>query len=308
MQTKNFLTAFTMTIIVSLFLAGCAAPATLTATETQLAATSAPANPAATPIPTSPGSLLPSATPEPSPPSLEPTQEAGADWHLVVIGDSSLWQLGEALASQIEKDLGLKVALYDFALPSLSAGSVLEALQTGKSLRYPKLAQLSAVLQEAEVVVMFVNPRDSVDPAKPLDLEGCFLNRPPESCNPESFEKYTVDMKAIWARILELRVGQPAILRATDLYNPLVSPWKEHSVFEACTECWQNMSTAARLAAEAYDIPFLSRYEAFNGVDRAEDPREKGFIVSDGEHPSELAAQFTAGLLSKMGYEPVSPP
>ena len=39
----------------------------------------------------------------------------------------------------------------------------------------------------------------------------------------------------------ELRGGEPAVLRATDLYNPLVSPWRDAGVFEACTGCWQNM-------------------------------------------------------------------
>jgi hypothetical protein len=36
-----------------------------------------------------------------------------------------------------------------------------------------------------------------------------------------------------------------------------------------------------------------------------EDPREKGFIVSDGEHLSDLAGDFTAGLLKEIGYDPV---
>jgi hypothetical protein len=65
---------------------------------------------------------------------------------------------------------------------------------------------------------------------------------------------------------------------------------------------------AVRLAAEAYDIPFLSRYDAFNGANHNEDPREKGYIRSDGEHPSDLAGQYTAELLSQMGYEPVPSP
>jgi hypothetical protein len=295
MWKKDFLKSFMMMIVFSLFLAGCAAPATLSVTETQLAATS-------TPTPASPTPLPPSRTPD-------STEEAVAAWHLVVIGDSSLWQLGDAFDSQIEKDLGLNVELHDMALPSLSAGSVLQALQTGKSGNF-RLVQLPDIFRDAEVVVvvMFVNPTDSVDPAKPLDEYECFLSRPPKACGPESFEKYTADLKAIWARIFELRAGKPAILRATDIYNPLVSPWTEHGVFEVCTECWQNMSDAARLAAEAYDIPFLSRFDAFNGADRTEDPREKGLISGDGEHPSQLAGQFTAELLSNMGYEPVTPP
>jgi hypothetical protein len=230
-----------------------------------------------------------------------------AEWDLVVIGDSSLWGLGRAFASQIENDVGVKVVLHDVARGGLSARAVLQALQPGEPPNL-RLEGLADTLKDAEVVVVFVNPMDSVDPEKPLDFEGCFLFKAPESCSPESFEKYTADMEAIWAKILELRAGQPTILRATDIYNPLVSPWNRKGVFEACTECWENMSDAARLAAEAHDIPFLSRYDAFNGVNHDEDPREKGYIHSDGEHPSDLAKQYTAELLSKMGYEPVSPP
>ena len=57
-------------------------------------------------------------------------QGPDAVWHLVVIGDSSLWGLGEAFAAQIEKDVGVTVVLEDFALPALSAGTVLQVLQT----------------------------------------------------------------------------------------------------------------------------------------------------------------------------------
>jgi hypothetical protein len=239
-----------------------------------------------------------------APPSELP-QGPEAVWHLVVIGDSSLWGLGKAFAAQIEKDVGVKVVLEDFALPALSAGNVLQVLQTGETSNF-QLRELPTVLRDAEIVVMFVNPLDSVDPEKPLNLDGCFVSSAPSSCEPASFEKWTTDLKAIWAEILELRKGQPTILRATDLYNPLVSPWNEHGVFEACTECWENMSHAARLAAEAYNVPFLSRLDAFNGVNHDEDPRAKGYIRSDGEHPSDLGCQYTAELLSQMGYEPGS--
>lgn len=271
MFARRCITIISLLLTISLPLAGCAAPAT-------------------------------------SPPS-QPELPKGpeAEWNLVVIGDSSLWGLGEAFAAQIEKDVGVKVLFEDFALPTLSAGEVLQVLQTGETSRL-KLRELPAALKEAEVVVMFVNPVNSIDPEKPLNLEGCFYSQAPEACEPESFEKWTSDLEAIWGEIFKLRNGQPTILRATDIYNPLVIPWEEQGVFEACTECWENQSNAVRLAAEAYGIPFLSRLDAFNGPDHHEDPREKGYIVSDGEHPSDLAGQYTAELLSQMGYEPVSPP
>ncbi|OGO35847.1 MAG: hypothetical protein A2W35_10595 [Chloroflexi bacterium RBG_16_57_11] len=246
-------------------------------------------------------------TPQTSPTPLVMPIGSDTEWRLVVIGDSSLWGLGEAYASQIEKDLGVKVNVDDFALPNLSAGSVLGALHTGKSPNM-RLEQLPKAVRDAEVVVMFVNPLDSVDPAIPLNFEGCFGCAAPQACETEAFAKYTADMSAIWAKIIELRAGQPTILRATDLYNPLVEQWNSCDIFAACEACWGNLSAAARQAAQAFNIPFLSRFDAFGGEDHIEDPREKGYIRDDGEHPTELAGQFTAELLAKMGYEPLTLP
>jgi hypothetical protein len=234
-------------------------------------------------------------------------QDPDAVWDLVIIGDSSMWELGEAYASRIEQDVGVDVALHDFALPVLSAGEVLRTLQGGPPAR-SQLAELHAVLQDAEVVVMSVNPVNSVDPAIPHDEEACFNSAAPSSCEPASFEQWTEDLKAIWAEIFKLRGGNATILRATDSYNPLVDPWKQNGVFESCTECWEYMSDAARRAAQSYGIPFLSRLDAFNGPAHDQDPRQKGFIIRDGIHPSVLGAQFTAELLSHMGYEPVPKP
>jgi len=230
-----------------------------------------------------------------------------AEWDLVVIGDSSLWGLARAFSAQIEADTGVKVITHDSTVGGLSAGMVLEALETGESAN-PKLAALPDLLKDAEVVVMFVNPVDSVDPEKPLDVEGCFHFKSPGPCGPEAWERYTSDVRTIWAKILELRAGEPTVLRATDIYNPVVSPWKKFGDFDGCTECWENQSNAARLAAEAYSIPFLSRYDAFNGADHEQDPRESGYIAPDGEHPSAKMSRETAALLSQMGYDPIPLP
>jgi hypothetical protein len=255
------------------------------------------------------GCAAPAAAPtqQPSPTPFAMPSGPGAEWQLVVIGDSSLGGLGEAYASQIEKDLGVKVTVEDFALPTQRASTVLEALQTGKSSN-ARLEKLPAAVREAEVVVMFVNPYGSVDPAKPLSFEGCFGCSAPQACEPEAWEKYTADMSAIWAKIIELRLGQPTILRATDLYNPLVASWNDCDIFAACVACWGNMSAAARKAAETYNIPFLSRFDAFGGPEHDQDPIQKGYFTEDGEHPNEAANQFTAELLAKMGYEPAAIP
>lgn len=229
-------------------------------------------------------------------------------WTLVVIGDSSVWGLGTAFAAQIEKDVGVEVVLKDFAKGNLSADDVLKEL-SGEGMRFD-IRELPMALEDADVVVMWVNPSDSFDPEKPIDIRGCLLNSPylPITCSPETLELFIADVESIWAKIIEISDGRPIILRAMDIYMPLVAPHKKSGLTEVCSECFVNTSNAARSAAETYAIPFLSRYDAFNGPDHLEDPREKGYIVADGEHPSDLACEFTAELLSQMGYEPVSYP
>ncbi len=247
--------------------------------------------------------MSPTLTPEVSPTPYELPTGPDAEWDLVVIGDSSMWKLASPFAAQIEKDIGINVVTHDITPGGLEAGKVLESLRTGEP-----MSSIPNTLREAEVVVMFVNPMKSIDPENPHDFGSCFGSMEPGPCSMDTFEKYIADLKGIWAEIFKLREGQPTILRATDIYNPLVTNWQEHGVFEACTECWVNMSEANRIAAEAYNIPFISRLEAFGGPDYTENPREKGFIAKDGEHPTELMGQYTAELLAQLGYEPVIPP
>ena len=242
-------------------------------------------------------------TPDVSPTPIQLPTGPGVEWDLVVIGDSSLWKLADAFAAQIEKDVGVKVIVHDITPGGLSAGKVLRSLQVGDT-----LTNLPDRIKDAEVVVMFVNPLESIDPENPLGLEACFYYTAPESCGMESFGKYIDDLKAIWEEIFILRAGQPTIVRATDIYNPLVANWQKTGVFEACNECWLNMSKAAQAAAEAYNIPFLSRFEALNGPDYLGNLKEKGYLSSDGEHPSDLMGQYTAELLAEIGYDPVIPP
>ena len=230
----------------------------------------------------------------------------GDTWDIVVIGDSSLWGAAEALSKQINSDLGVEVRVHDFTLGGLSAGSVRDILKTGKSERLA-LKDFTDALQEAEFVLMFVNPVDSQVSGSPIELDACFDAMKPGNCELDRFSVYVTDLEYIWGRIIELRAGQPTILRATDLYNPLVNYWQKSGVFEDCTMCWSNLSAAARQAAEAVGVPFLSRFDAYNGLTHEEDPREKGLISEDGEHPSDLAGEYTASLLSEMGYEATVP-
>ena len=127
-------------------------------------------------------------------------------WHLVVLGDSSFWELAEAYGEQIRQDVGVQVEVHDYAIGSLSAGAVLDALQTGKSLSL-KLRNLPGDLAQADVVVMLLNPVDSEVPGLPFAMDSCFLSIAKPSCDPRALEQWTADLESIWAEIFRLREG-----------------------------------------------------------------------------------------------------
>jgi hypothetical protein len=229
-------------------------------------------------------------------------------FHLLLLGDSSLAFLNETLPPLIERDLGVKVVLDDYGESGLGLDSVLQQLRTGKS-DYSELTGLSEAISTADMVVMFIgDPAGSLIPDNQFNQDGCiFGDRPPVNCNPASLEQYTTDLKWIWGEIFRLRNGQPTILRTMDLYTPLIIQYKENGILLDCTRCFENYSNAIHLAAEAYHIPFIRRYDVFNGVNHDEDAVAKGYIL-DGMHPSLLGVQAIAEQISQLGYEPVPPP
>ena len=123
-----------------------------------------------------------------------------------------------------------------------------------------------------------------------------------QAAPPELLAPYQADLEAIYDEIARLREGRPLILRATDIYNPLLSRWREKGIEDACRVCLESVNAAARQAAEEHRVPFVSVYDGFNGPDHDQDPRAKGLIRDDGEHPSEAGAQFIAELLQQSGY------
>jgi hypothetical protein len=238
------------------------------------------------------------AVPPPIPADVVP--EPKTEWNLVVIGDSSVWGLGDALAALIEKEVNKPVVVHDFALSTLSAGEVVQVLETGKSTRF-QLMKLEDALKKADFVVMFANPEDSEDIEHPNEIGSCFAAQAPGPCGLEVYDVYIDHLQFIWEKIYELKAGEPVILRAIDFYNPLIARWQATGVEEACTACWEHLNDAVRIAAERANVPYVSRFDVYNGLNHDEDPIQKGFI-SDGEHSSELGARVQAEAITKIGY------
>lgn len=231
----------------------------------------------------------------------------GARWHLVFFSDSSGWGVADRYAAHIEEDLGVTVEVHDLALGGLSAGSVLRALR-GESSRYPSSMEVPGLVREAEVVVVYGNPLGSISAHRPGDWN-CVSSEAPyaRDCAPEVFDAYRAHLGAIYEEILRLRGGEPVLIRAFDAYNPLYSVYREKGVSDECVGCWERYNEAIHQAAAAHNVPVARVFEAFNGPQHDEDPRDKGYIGSDGEHTTALGRQVMAGLLRQLGYDPVEP-
>jgi len=233
------------------------------------------------------------------------------EWDLVYISDSTGWGVADKFADNIERDTGKTVRIHKYTYGGLPALRVLQALQSLYYFdKYKSSSSLQADIAEAEVIVFFANEKG--DPSKggvQGGIEKCihYSSIPPEDCTLQLYEPYIENLKAIYEEILALRNGKPTIIRAVDLYNPIISEHRKCNTEIECTQCFEIYNTAIRQAADAFNIPLVSVYDVFNGLNHDEDPREKGYIGTDGEHTSKQGQQVIADLLSEAGYEPVEP-
>ncbi len=230
------------------------------------------------------------------------------EWDLVYISDSSGFGVPDKLAANIERDTGKAVVVHNWAQGGLPALRVLEQLHAE-----PWIRNLSEDVSQAEMIVVIANPRGDPEQGglnRGGGIETCMnasACKKPEICTAEFYEPFVENLKSIYAEIFALREGQATIIRAVDLYNPVISVHRDCATEEVCTQCWETFNAAIHRAAEAYQVPVVSVYDLFNGPNHDEDPRAKGYISSDGEHTNESGQQAIADLLSQAGYTPLIP-
>lgn len=186
----------------------------------------------------------------------------------------------------------------------LSAADLLKALR-GDFEHSVKREKWQQLIRDAEVLVLFGNPTESLESDITALAWACVtLADPGQVTIPtDAFAQYKADLLAIFDEVARLRDGRPLVFRPVGIYNPAVSVWRERGYAGVCAPFWQGQNDAVREATEERGIPFVDTYTAFNGPDHSEDPRAKGYIGGDGEHPSEAGARFYAELLLRSGYD-----
>ncbi len=225
-------------------------------------------------------------------------------WDLVWISDSSGWGVAEIYAAMVEEDTGIKVNVHDNWIGHLPAGEVLKALN-GEATNSLTLEKLAGQIKEAEIIIFYANPEQSIDELSPGDWH-CIPGPKPYVNSCPSFDVYKQHLQQIFKKMFELRDGQPTIIRAYDAYNPLIARFHEVGVYEACKACWLAYNDAIHTAASSFDIPVGKVLEAWNGPEFDQDPVARG-LTSDGIHPNEIGAAIIAQTIRELGYEPVRP-
>ncbi len=219
-------------------------------------------------------------------------------WDVVILSDSYLADVAERYAEHVANANDVEVVLHNEWKRELSAEALtLELAEGAFGWGWPDL------VRDAEVVVYLASPVGLV----PEDqVENCGNGGGPiaESHCDDDWAAYQEALEQVPVEIKRLRDGQPTIIRAVEAYSPGIGRWDEAGVYEQCLACDTYAREAERAAADALGVPIAKVWDAFNGPDHTEDPVAKGYISSDGFHPSTQGAQVIADQLHDLGYAP----
>ncbi len=309
-STKLLQQMFGLTLVV-LLLAGCGAAQTVpTATPVLPTTTPTAMPPTATPVP-------PTTTPTPVPPTATPTAvptptrvpltaatvisaRGDKEWDLVVMGDCLMFRLTPRYAAHLERDLGVKINIHDWARIEVGSSQLLEDLRTDPELRRD--------MGEAEVVIFiigltaFTNPANTYAHGSP----GACGGTDNQDCLREALKVYKADTDAIIAEIVSLRSPSEALIRMMDSHEFMIKDWKAVGVFDVINTYKQEANEHIIQVASEHHIPVARVYAAFRGPNGDEDPMDKGYVY-DYLHPTEEGADLMAELFRELGYEYAPP-
>jgi hypothetical protein len=215
---------------------------------------------------------------------------------MVVMGDCLVFRLTPRYAALLERDLGVKIEIHDWARIEVGSSHLLEDLRTDPELRRD--------IGEAEVVIFNIGLTALLDPANTylFGSPGTCGGTDNQDCFREALKVYKADTDAIIAEIVALRSPSEALIRMMDTHEFMIKDWKAAGVFDVINTYKQDANKHVIQVASEHHIPVARVYAAFRGSNGDEDPMDKGYVY-DYLHPTEEGADLMAKLLRELGYE-----
>ena len=229
------------------------------------------------------------------------------EWDVVVIGDSTLWGIGENISEHIENDYGIAVNLHDFSIGNLTAVQALEAVMNSEpDSPHAKMYGWPEIIQESEYIILHPSPAESISSSNPGDWSCMYPPYYVDDCSLETLEQFQSDLRKIVDEIQDLRGGKPIIIRFGSYWGR-PGYWEADDAVEECRTCLETYSTAIEQVAKQFGIPFISFMDILNGADHNLDPEDLGYIGIDNVHMSEEGMRLLADQIWDLGVSPVKP-
>lgn len=245
-------------------------------------------------------------------PTTQPAQASGGELVLTAFGDSITAVPGEICpdcapfvdryAEALEAAAGLPVAVRNLGRPSLRVEALLADLKASPSVQ--------AAASSGDAIIVGVGTSDA-----PWNLTDDACDGPETAADFVSWDKYTDACIAteverfrpafdgVFARIVELRGGNPTILRAINRYNDWIGFEDDPTAVEVSVSynvAWNAMICET---AEAHGFACGDVARAFNGADGR--TASGDLLAEDYIHPSDKGHERIAEVLVELGFAPL---
>jgi len=239
-----------------------------------------------------------------------------AQWKYTALGDSLAtgYLATEGYVpryqSAIQTDTGVSVMLYNLGQNGWASGNLLNALQTDSIFQ-------NAVTQ-SDAITWDIGLNDFKNARAQYKNGGCG-GSDGQNCLRMMVTTFNSNWDGIVREILSRRSAFNTIIRTFDIYDPWVKTDKAANTipdkrepayakgtdFQVLEYYLDQINNYIATTTTNNSVPFAKVHAAFNGVNGDEDPIAKGYIASDGLHPSNVGHQVIADLLRGLGYAPL---
>lgn len=210
----------------------------------------------------------------------------------------------------LQTDNGVSVTLYNLGQNGWTSANLLNALRTD--------FVFQNAVSQSQVVTWDIGLNDFKNARSRYKSRKCG-GKDNQDCLRSAVATFKSNWDGILIEILSRRSVSNTVIRTMDIYDPWVQADKATNTFADNREPVESRGNDFQVlkfyldqinnhiasTASNHFIPYAQVYAAYNGANGDEDPITKGYIASDGLHPSTAGHQAMANLLRALAYAPV---